>query len=131
MRKAKLVFVGALATALAAGVLYAQAPGFKRIPVQDQDLSVPGRHAVQAKAEFEPGGVVGKHTHPGEELGIVLEGQLLLEVAGQPARTVKAGESIFIPPNTVHSAKNTARGKTVVFSTYIVEKGKPVAIAVK
>ena len=130
MKKAKL-FVGTLAAALSAGVLYAQAPGFKRIPVQDQDLSVAGRHAVQAKAEFEPGGVVGKHIHPGEELGIVLEGQLLLEIAGQPARTIKAGEPIFIPANTVHSAKNTAHGKTVVFSTYIVEKGKPVAIAVQ
>jgi len=131
MRKTKLLVVGGVAAVLAAGVLYAQAPGFKRIPVQDQDLSVPGRHAVQAKAEFDPGGVVGKHTHPGEELGIVLEGELLLEVAGQPARTVKAGESIFIPPNTVHWAKNTAHGKTVVFSTYIVEKGKPVAVAVQ
>ena len=128
MKKAKLLLVGGLVAGLGAGVLYAQAPGFKRIPVQDQDLSVPGRHAVQAKAEFEPGGTVGKHTHPGEELGIVLQGQLLLEVAGQPARTIKAGEPIFIPANTVHWAKNTAKGKTVVFSTYVVEKGKPVAI---
>jgi len=121
--------VAALATG--AGVLNAQQPGFKRIEVQDRDLSIPGRHAVQARAEFEPGGAIGRHTHPGEELSIVLEGALLLEIDGQPARTVKAGESFFVPAGTVHAAKNAGSGKAVVFVTYIVEKGKPVATLIK
>ena len=129
MKRTKLLAIAGLAAALGAGGLYAQAPGFKRIPVQDQDLSIPGRHAVQAKAEFEPGGVVGRHTHPGEELGIVLEGSIVLEVDGQAPRTLKAGDSIFIPMGVVHAAKNGGSGKAVVFSTYIVEKGRPVAIA--
>jgi len=131
MKSTKLLVVAGIAAALGAGALYAQAPGFKRIEVQDRDLSIPGRHAVQAKAEFDPGGAVGRHTHPGEELSIVLEGQLLLEVDGQPARTVKAGESFFIPAGTIHAGKNTGSGKAVVFATYIVEKGKPVATAAK
>jgi quercetin dioxygenase-like cupin family protein len=92
---------------------------------------VPGRHAVQAKAEFDPGGAVGRHTHPGEELSIVLQGQLLLEVEGQPPRTIKAGQSFFIPAGVVHAGKNTGKGKAVVLATYVVEKGKPVATAVK
>jgi len=120
-----------VALALGAGALNAQQPGFKRIEVQDRDLSIPGRHAVQARAEFEPGGAIGRHTHPGEELSIVLEGTLVLEVDGQPARTVKAGESFFIPAGVVHAGKNPGNGKAVVFATYIVEKGKPVATPVK
>ncbi len=120
-----------VALATGAGLLNAQQPGFKRIEVQDRDLSIPGRHAVQARAEFEPGGAIGRHTHPGEELSIVLEGALLLEVDGQPARTVKAGESFFIPAGVVHAGKNPGTGKAVVFATYIVEKGKPVATPVK
>jgi quercetin dioxygenase-like cupin family protein len=120
-----------VALATGVGVLNAQQPGFKRIEVQDRDLSIPGRHAVQARAEFEPGGAVGRHTHPGEELSIVLEGALTLEVDGQPARTVKAGESFFIPAGVVHAGKNAGSGKAVVFATYIVEKGKPVATPVK
>ena len=119
------------ALALGAGALNAQQPGFKRIEVQDRDLSIPGRHAVQARAEFEPGAAIGRHTHPGEELSIVLEGTLVLEVDGQPARTVKAGESFFIPAGVVHAGKNAGTGKAVVFATYIVEKGKPVATPVK
>src|SRR5262245_18911167 len=132
MKSTKLMFVAGLAAAaLGVGALYAQAPGFKRIAVQDRDLSIPGKHAVQAKAEFDPGGAVGRHTHPGEELSIVLEGQLLLEVDGQPPRTIKAGESFFIPAGVVHAGKNTGSGKAVVFATYIVDKGKDVATPVK
>jgi quercetin dioxygenase-like cupin family protein len=131
MKKAKLLSVGGLAAALAAGVLYAQAPGFKRVELQDRDLSAPGRHAVQAKAEFDPGGAIGRHTHPGEELSVVLSGTLRLEVDGQPPRTIKAGEAFFIPAGVVHAGKNIGKGKAVVLATYVVEKGKPVASMVK
>jgi quercetin dioxygenase-like cupin family protein len=134
MRNPKLTIVVGFAVALlglGVGALNAQAPGFKRIPVQDRDLSIPGRHAVQAKAEFEPGGAVGRHTHPGEELSIVLEGSLSLEIDGQPARTLKAGDSFYIPAGVVHAGKNTGKSRAVVFTTYIVEKGKPVATPVK
>lgn len=131
MKKTKLLAIAGLAAALGAGALNAQAPGFKRVELQDRDLSIPGRHAVQARAEFVPGGAIGRHTHPGEELSVVLEGQLLLEVDGQPARTLKAGESFFIPAGVVHAGKNTGKGKAVVLATYVVEKGKPVAMLVK
>jgi quercetin dioxygenase-like cupin family protein len=132
MNKLKTSIVAAVAVAaLGAGLLNAQQPGFKRIEVQDRDLSIPGRHAVQARAEFEPGGAIGRHTHPGEELSIVLEGSLTLEIDGQPAKTIKAGESFFVPAGVVHAGKNAGSGKAVVFATYIVEKGKPVATLIK
>lgn len=131
MKKAKLLLVGGLAAALGAGVLYAQQPGFKRIALQDRDLSIQGRHVVQARAEFDKGGAIGKHTHPGEEISYVLEGQLELEVEGQPTRTVKAGEGFFIPAGVVHAGKNVGKGKLKVLATYVVEKDKPVATPVK
>ncbi|HET7362218.1 MAG TPA: cupin domain-containing protein [Burkholderiales bacterium] len=121
-----------LAAALVASVtLYAQQPGFTRKMLQDQDLSVSERHAVQALAEFVPGGAAGKHTHPGEELGYVLEGTLQLEIAGQPPRTVNAGEAFFVPAGLVHDGKNIGNGPAKVLATYVVEKGKPVASPAK
>ena len=134
MKNPKLLIVAGLAVAVlgaGVGVLNAQQPGFKRVEVQDRDLSIPGRHAVQARAEFEPGGAIGRHTHPGEELSVVLEGSLVLEVDGQPAKTLKAGESFFIPAGVIHAGRNAGSGKAVVFATYIVEKGKPVASPAK
>jgi len=73
----------------------------------------------------------GKHTHPGEELGYVLEGTLLLEIEGAPARTLKAGDSFFVPAGKPHDGKNTGSGPAKVLATYIIEKGKPVASPAK
>ena len=124
----RLVLAAAL---LASFVLYAQQPGFTRKMLQDQNLSVNDRHAVQALAEFVPGGAAGKHTHPGEELGYVVEGTLQLEITGQPPRTVKAGEAFFVPAGVVHDGKNIGTAPAKVLATYFVEKGKPVASPAK
>ena len=122
---AVLVAVGGI------GTLAAQQPGFTRKLLQDQNLSVADRHAVQALAEFIPGGAAGRHTHPGEELGYVVEGTLELLIEGQPPRTVKAGESFFVPAGVVHDGRNIGSGSAKVLATYIVEKGKPVASPAK
>jgi quercetin dioxygenase-like cupin family protein len=124
----RLVLAAALLASLG---LYAQQPGFSRKMLQDQNLSVSDRHAVQALAEFVPGGAAGKHTHPGEELGYVIEGTLQLEIAGEAPRTVKAGEAFFVPAGVVHDGKNIGNGPAKVLATYFVEKGKPVASPAK
>jgi len=123
--------VAALVAVAGIGTLAAQQPGFTRKLVQDQNLSIADRHAVQALAEFVPGGAAGRHTHPGEELGYVVEGTLELLIDGQPPRTVKAGESFFVPAGTVHDGRNVGSGPAKVLATYIVEKGKPVASPAK
>jgi quercetin dioxygenase-like cupin family protein len=135
MKKPKLILAASLAVAGLAGIwgmqtLNAQQPGLTRVPLQDVELTAHGHHAVQARAEFGPGGDVGKHTHPGEEVSYVLEGTLQLEVAGQPPRTLKAGEAFSIPAGVVHAAKNIDKGSTKVLVMYIVEKGKPVTTMV-
>ncbi|HXM81398.1 MAG TPA: cupin domain-containing protein [Burkholderiales bacterium] len=127
MRRKKTAVAGAVVIAVVAVLGYAQQPGFTRKLLQDQNMSVQDRHAVQVLAEFAPGGAAGKHTHPGEELGYVVEGTLLLEIAGQPPRTLKAGDVFFIEAGTVHDGKNVGSGPAKVLATYIVEKGKPVA----
>lgn len=52
------------------------APGTKRTELQRHDLSAPGREVVQVRVHFDPGYVSPKHTHPGEEIIYVLEGEL-------------------------------------------------------
>ena len=120
----------ALATIAVVGVVVgvlAQQPTFKRTVLQQADISVPGREAVTAVAEFQPGAAAGRHTHPGEEIGYVLEGQLLLEQDGKAAVTLRAGQTFLIPPGTVHNATNSGSGTARVLATYLVEKGKPLA----
>ena len=136
MKKANLTVAASLAVAALTATwgmqaLNAQQPGFTRAILQDQDLSAEGRHAVVARAEFIPGGAAGRHTHPGEELGYVVEGTLELLVEGKPSVTLKAGEVFFVPAGVIHDGKNVGAGKAVVLATYVVEKGKPVASAAK
>ena len=99
--------------------------GIKRTDVQTSALSIPGREAVQQLVELESGVVVAKHTHPGEEVTVVLDGTLLLEVAGKPTTTLKAGQGFTVPGGVVHGVKNTGSGPVKLLATYIVEKGKP------
>jgi quercetin dioxygenase-like cupin family protein len=108
----------------------AQAPAFKRTLLQQVDLSIAGREAVTARAEFLPGGSVGRHTHFGEEIGYVLEGVLTVEINGV-SKEVKAGEAFAIPDGAPHNATNASAGPAAILVTYVVEKGKPLATPVK
>jgi quercetin dioxygenase-like cupin family protein len=108
----------------------AQQSGFKRTVLQQGDLSIAGREAVTAVAEFQAGATVGRHTHPGEEIGYVLEGTIVLEQEGKPAVTLGAGKTFFIPAGTVHNATNRGTTAARVLANYVVEKGKPLATPV-
>jgi quercetin dioxygenase-like cupin family protein len=111
---------------------WAQQPGFARNILQKVDSSAPGRELVQITAEFAAGAATGMHTHPGEEVGYVLEGgPFTLTIKGKPPMTLKAGDHFFVPAGTVHEGKNSGIGKAKVLVTYIVEKGKPLATPVK
>jgi quercetin dioxygenase-like cupin family protein len=50
-------------------------------------------------------------------------------LAGQPARQVSAGEGFVIPAGVVHNAKNDGASAVKLVGVYVVEKGKPLALA--
>ena len=133
MKRTKSLVAASLAVAALAAAwgLQAQQPGFTRTLLQKLDSSAQGREIVQAKAEFVPGGAAGKHTHPGEEIGYILQGTLQLEVEGKPPVALNAGDFFSVPAGTVHDGKNIASGNTIVLATYVVEKGQPLATPVK
>lgn len=118
--------IGALMATLAVS---AQQPtpqtGFRRTPVQQGDLTIAGREVVQAVAEIQPGAESGRHTHPGDEVGYMVDGTVTIEIQGKPAMTKKGGEGFIIPAGTVHNARNSSNAPAKVLATYIIEKGKP------
>ena len=74
-----------------------------------------------------PGGIVARHTHPGIEMGYVLEGEGTLQVDGQPELMMKPGTPYKVPPATPHSGKNTGDKPLKIIATFVVEKDKPLA----
>lgn len=125
------VFAVAAASLIGVQPLNAQQPGFKRVELQRSDLSVAGREAVVARADFDPDGIVGRHSHPGEEMGYIIEGTVQLEIDGKPPVISKAGDVYFIPAGAVHAARNVGSTPAKVLATYIVEKGKPLTTMAK
>jgi quercetin dioxygenase-like cupin family protein len=117
-----------VASALAPHIALAQQPDVKRTDLQRHDLSVSGREAIQVHVELAPGVAFPRHSHPGEEIIYVLTGSLEYEVEGKPPVTLEAGDVLYIPAGTVHSAKNVGSDNGAELATYIVEKGKPLVV---
>jgi len=107
--------------------VYSQSVGLTRSIVLKEDVSVPNREAVIARVEIAPGGVADWHTHPGDEISYVADGDIVLLVAGQPPRKISKGEGFVVPAGIVHSAKNEGTTPIKLVGVYVVEKGKPLA----
>ena len=125
------VMMGAAMLIARSAVTQTQQPASKRTPLQQHDLSAPGREVIQVRVDFDPGYVAPRHTHPGEEMIYVIEGTLQYQIEGQPDATVKPGDVLFVPSGAIHSVKNVGSGNGAELATYVVEKGKPLITLVK
>ena len=56
----------------------------------------------------------------------MVEGGIDLAIDGKGARMMAPGDGFQVPTGVPHGGQNGA-AKTVVVSTYVVEKGKPLA----
>ncbi len=119
---------GFIATdASAQGTPPAATPGLTRKILSQADGPTPGYVTLLVAIEIEPGVTIGRHTHPGIESAYVLEGGVELPIDGLPTRAYKPGDGFVVPPVTPHAGNKNGDVKTRILSTYIVEKGKPLA----
>jgi quercetin dioxygenase-like cupin family protein len=119
---------GFIATeASAQGTPPATTPGVTRKILSQTDGPVPGYVTIVVEAEIEAGVTVARHTHPGIESAYIVEGGLDLPIEGQPTRALKPGDGFVVPANTPHAGGKNGDHKTKIASTYVVEKGKPLA----
>ena len=69
----------------------------------------PGVHITTCAAEkmmlshvdLEPGSVVAEHSHPHEQVGMVLAGKAIFHIGGE-SKTLQAGDMYRIPGNVPH-----------------------------
>src|SRR5688572_13785436 len=104
MKATQIVVALILIGLLAPEMTRAQQPGTRRTELQRNDLGTPGLEVLQVVVELDPGVTFGNHWHPGEEIVYVLEGSLEYQVDGQQPVTLEAGDVLFIPARTIHSA---------------------------
>ena len=66
-----------------------------------------GDNTLLSVVDLEPNVEVPLHTHPQEQSGMVLEGQINMGIAGE-SRTLKTGDIYIIPGGIEHSAKTSS-----------------------
>ena len=95
--------------------------------------AVPDKKVIRVEVQrltFPPGFAVGRHDHPGPVIVYVTEGQVLVQIEGEPARTYDAGQSLIEPAGVIiarfDNASSTAPASFV--ATYLLGEEDKVLI---
>jgi unsaturated pyranuronate lyase len=72
-----------------------------------------GRDCALSVVELEPGSVVPEHSHPNEQLGLVVSGSVSFRV-GDEERELSQGGTWTIPPNVPHEVHVGPEGAVIV-----------------
>lgn len=75
--------------------------------------SLHGEELTLSVVELDPGAVVAEHSHPNEQLGIVLHGSMDFRVADE-RRELGPGGTWVIPAHTPHEATAGPDGAVVI-----------------
>jgi quercetin dioxygenase-like cupin family protein len=93
----------------------------------------PGKEGRVIEVSYPPGPQDMVHRHDAHAFVYVLEGQIVMQLKGQPAVTLKAGQTFYEAPTDVHlvgrNASNTEPARFVV--VLLKGKGAPVLTPVK
>lgn len=101
-------------------------PGFDSKPILTSPISGDEQKEIVVIAvAIAPGGSSPVHTHPGDCVGTVVEGQIELRAVGKDPRQVAAGTAFANPRGTVHQFVNASDKPARLLTTLVVEKGKP------
>lgn len=127
----------AFISAFGAGLLFsdfasAQAPAPPRQVIREDLNGLAGQEVIMQEVTIAPGGSIPWHMHPdGHEITYVIEGTVKLEVDGQGARELKAGDGFHLQPGTVHRAFNDSAAPAKAVVVRVNAKGKPIAVPVQ
>ena len=114
---------------------------FTGVVWQDPIIEAPAPARIRAgRVSFEPGARTAWHTHPIGQTLHVISGVGRVQAKGGPIREIKAGDTVWIPPNEKHwhgAAANTGMvhiamqealdGKHVTWMEYVTDEeyGQP------
>jgi len=118
-----LLFAACLLSAPAAAIAEG---GVSRTELNRADLTrSPDLEVIVSRLEIAPGARIPLHTHPGDEHLVVVDGGEMTAPNGQ-AVTFTPGMTVHFPEGQVHGGMtNTGSAPVVVFTTHVLEKGKP------
>jgi quercetin dioxygenase-like cupin family protein len=131
-----------MTTRLVALVLLAALLMLAAVPTEAADVTElfatdladhPGKEGRMIEVSYPPGARDVVHRHDAHAFVYVLEGQIVMQLKGQPAVTLKAGQTFYEGPTDVHvvgrNASNTEPARFVV--VLLKAKGAPILVPVE
>src|SRR6201989_2524610 len=93
----------------------------------------PGKEGRMIEVSYPPGAQDMVHRHDADAFVYVLEGQIIMQLKGPPAVTLKAGQTFYEGPTDVHvvgrNASNTEPARFVV--VLLKGRGAPILTPVR
>ncbi|WP_022887452.1 cupin domain-containing protein [Glaciibacter superstes] len=103
-------------------------PGLQILDHVQLGLDLDRPDVMTVTIELEPGTVGSPpHRHSGPVFGYLIEGELIFELDGEPARVIRAGEAFWEPGGDVihyRAANNLADGYTKFLAVMMCAPGK-------
>ena len=99
-----------------------------------KDLTgIPGKEGLMTTVEYPPGASGQVHRHNAHVFVYVLEGSIVMQVAGGKEVTLTPGQTFYENPGDVHTVgRNASATEPAKFLVFMVkDKGAPVSVAVK
>jgi quercetin dioxygenase-like cupin family protein len=132
MKKPHLKFRCYLAALLMLAAVRANAADVKELFAIDL-ADYAGKEGRVIEVSYPPGAQDVVHRHDAHAFVYVLEGQIIMQLKGQPAVTLKAGQTFYEGPTDVHlvgrNASDTEPARFVV--VLLKGKGAPILAPVK
>ena len=120
-------FGACLAVLLAVAALPARAADVKELFAIDL-ADYPGKEGRMVEVSYPPGAKDVVHRHDAHAFVYVLEGEIIMQLKGQPEVRLKPGQTFYEGPKDVHvvgrNASDTAPAKFVV--VFMKAKGAPI-----
>jgi quercetin dioxygenase-like cupin family protein len=120
------LFVAAAAFAVAFASVAPAQDSAARKELRRADLSgAAGMEVISSITELKPGDEFPRHLHHGVEAGYVVQGAMI-QVPGQAPTMLATGSPIFNLRDAVHAGyKVIGPGNLILYTTHVVDKGKP------
>jgi quercetin dioxygenase-like cupin family protein len=99
--------------------------GVTRTLLQEHPSPAEGWETVQTLVRIPRRKESGRHSHPGVEVGYIIEGDVLMEFDDRPPLRLRTGDPFFIPSGAIHNARNVGKVTTRMLSTYVVDESEP------
>lgn len=129
------LFLGALLPGANANAAdSASAATAKVAPLLTKALAgIDGKEGLMLTVEYPPGVASASHRHNANTFVYVLEGSVVMQVAGGPETTLSAGQTFYESPTDIHSVSRNASdlrpAKILVF--FVKDQGAPASVPAK